>query len=106
MTKVHTCGARLRVTGPAVNMKEPTTILSRARRPQVLPFLSPSQVRGSSTLVAFHGTHVLTETGTRAWLCGGILNITNGNGTYISYPTADYKIDGVSGEPPDKNVAL
>ena len=44
------------------------------------------------------GTYVMMEIGSQAWLYGGLLNVTTANGEITSYPIADYKIDGVSGE--------
>jgi hypothetical protein len=40
----------------------------------------------------------MTETGSQAWLYGGLVNSTDADGQIVSYPTADYKVDGVSGE--------
>ena len=48
--------------------------------------------------VILRSTHVMAETGSQAWLYGGLLNITSANGQILSYPTADYRIDGTSGE--------
>lgn len=43
--------------------------------------------------------------GTQAWLLGGLLNITDASGEILSYPTADYQIDGFSGESSGRNAA-
>lgn len=49
-------------------------------------------------LVALGGTYLIMETGSQAWLYGGLLNITNSGAQSISYPTAVYEIDEFSGE--------
>lgn len=49
-------------------------------------------------LVVLGGTNLVMRTGTQAWLYGGLLNDTSSGAQNISYPTADYKIDGFSGE--------
>jgi hypothetical protein len=56
-------------------------------------------------LIVLPGTDVAVVSGSQAWLYGGLLNVTNDNGTFLSYPTADYKVDGVSGELLDGDVA-
>jgi len=45
----------------------------------------------------------MAETGSQAWLYGGLLNDTGVNGQ-ISYPTAEYHIDGISGESLNRNA--
>ena len=51
--------------------------------------------RLSSTV--FHGTYVMVEIGSQAWIYGS--RTANGtNGVTIYYPTADYTVDGASGE--------
>lgn len=51
--------------------------------------------RLSSTV--FYGTYIMVEVGSQAWIYGS--RTANGtNGVIISYPTADYTIDGASGE--------
>ena len=104
MTRVQRCGVRLRATGLGISIRGSTTILTRAPQPQELPSPSLSQVLRSRPLF-FNGTNVLMGTGTRVWLYGGIMNATNAHGEYISYPTAEYTLDGVSGESTDRNAA-
>jgi len=54
-------------------------------------------VLGRWSFVALGGTDPIMETGTQAWLYGGLLNNTSPGGN-VSYPTADYQIDGFSCE--------
>jgi hypothetical protein len=43
----------------------------------------------------------MVEIGTDMWVIGGLLsNATDENGDPATYPTAEYKIDGISGESP------
>ena len=44
------------------------------------------------------GADIMVEIGSQAWLYGGLINGTNSSGQIVSYPTANYKVDGVSGE--------
>ena len=46
------------------------------------------------------GTDFMVEIGSQAWLFGGLVNGSDANGQIITYPIADYKVDGVSGESP------
>jgi len=63
-----------------------------------------SGVLGHWPLVVLGRTNHITETGSQAWLYGGLINDTSSGAQNISYPTADYKIDGFSCEsPPQKN---
>jgi hypothetical protein len=41
---------------------------------------------------------LVAEIGTQAWLYGALMNITSPDGEYITYPTADYKVDGAPSE--------
>jgi hypothetical protein len=45
-----------------------------------------------------------TFTGTQAWLYGGLFNTSTNGQQILTYPTADYQIDGVSGELLDRNA--
>jgi hypothetical protein len=40
----------------------------------------------------------MAEIGSQAWLYGGLENDTDVDGQIVSYPTADYKVDGASGK--------
>ena len=51
------------------------------------------------------GANILMEPGTQVWLYGGLLNITNAAGEYLSYPTAEYTLDGYPGELTGGNAA-
>jgi hypothetical protein len=42
----------------------------------------------------------MVEIGSQAWLYGGLVNAADADGQIVSYPTADYKVDGDSGESP------
>jgi hypothetical protein len=44
------------------------------------------------------GTDVTMGAGSQAWLYGGLLDITTVDGNILSCPTADYRVDGVSGK--------
>jgi hypothetical protein len=48
---------------------------------------------------------LMMEIGSRAWLYGGVLNVTSADGQMDSYPTAEYKVDGASGESPTSDAA-
>jgi len=87
-------------------MRGSTTALSRAPQIQVPPSLSPSQVCRLFASGYLGGTDVIAETGTQVWLYGGPLDAINAHGGCASFPTADYKIDGYSGESLDRNAAL
>ena len=71
---------------------------------------------GASLSFTFSGTQIVyawsccvvlmsVKTGSEAWLYGGLLNVTTANVQITSYPTADYKVDGVSGESLTKGAA-
>jgi hypothetical protein len=60
-------------------------------------FRYPDRLR----LAVLRGTDVMAEIGSRAWLFGALVStLTDANGQAVTYPTADYKIDGVLGESP------
>jgi hypothetical protein len=52
-------------------------------------------------MVVLCSTEIMVEIGTDMWIVGGLLsNATDGNGDPATYPTTEYKIDGISGESP------
>src|ERR1700760_2109003 len=98
MTRARACGVRSKASGLGINMKGATTIPSRAPQPQERPYHSPSQVRRSWPSGLLSGANPLMESGTQVWLYGGLTDITNVDGEYLSYPTAEYTLDGYPGE--------
>jgi len=66
--------------------------------PRSFPLLHFLRYTACLRLVILIDPNVMVETGSQAWLYGGLLNITSSNGEIVSYPTADYRIDGASGK--------
>ena len=73
-------------------------VLSRRLQPLELPSPSVSQVPKSFILAVLRGTYVMTGTGSQASLIGDLSNTTSADEEAVSYPIANYTVDGSPGE--------